>query len=107
VHAWLFTRDIFDEVLAQKGCAGVRCYRAITPEGEPQLVLVGVDRKGDDIVPTGRPRRRGTMKGGTARAAAPAPGASAALMSAGKEVVVGDVGWPCPPVCSKSSPLNS
>ncbi|MEP6573305.1 MAG: hypothetical protein ABJD11_11445 [Gemmatimonadota bacterium] len=109
VRAWLFSRDIFDDILTQKGCVGVRCYRAITPGGEPQLVLVGVDANGDDLVPRLRPDPSGSWKttGGKPLSTARAALKSSTAQSNSQGGVVGDVGWPCPPVCATKSPLNS
>jgi len=36
-------------LLAQLGCVGVRFYRGRGAEGEPALVLIGVDAKGNDM----------------------------------------------------------
>jgi hypothetical protein len=44
-----FGRNIFDKILAQPGCIGVRYYYAQKDDGTPTLVLVGVDGSGNDI----------------------------------------------------------
>jgi hypothetical protein len=44
-----FGRSIFDKILAQPGCVGVRYYYAQKDDGTPTLVLVGVDGGGNDI----------------------------------------------------------
>jgi hypothetical protein len=44
-----FNRDIFDKILAQPGCAGIRYYYAKKDDGTATLVLVGVDGGGNDI----------------------------------------------------------
>ncbi len=44
-----FGRNAFDKILAQTGVIGIRYYYAQTDEGNPTLVLVGVDAKGQDI----------------------------------------------------------
>jgi hypothetical protein len=38
-----------DELLAQKGCAGLRIYYGVTDIGAPAPVLVGVDLEGNDL----------------------------------------------------------
>ena len=48
-----FGRSIFDKILAQPGCVGIRFYYAQKDDGTPTLVLVGVDAGGNDI--TGGP----------------------------------------------------
>jgi hypothetical protein len=43
-------RKLIDELLAQPGCAGLRICYARTDKGEDSLVLVGVDKNGNDMV---------------------------------------------------------
>lgn len=38
-----------DELLAQKGCAGLRIYYGLDARGAPAPVLVGVDAQGSDL----------------------------------------------------------
>ncbi len=38
-----------DDLMAQKGCAGVRIYFGRGPDGTGNLVLVAVDAQGDDL----------------------------------------------------------
>lgn len=45
-----FFRKLIDELLAQPGCAGLRICYARTDKGEDSLVLVGVDKNGNDMV---------------------------------------------------------
>jgi hypothetical protein len=45
----MFYREIFDKMLAQKGCAGIRFYYAKMDDGSPTLVAVGVDTTGKDM----------------------------------------------------------
>ena len=47
--AGAFTRVAFDRLLAQKGCAGIRIYYGLHPDGSMALVLVGVDELGNDM----------------------------------------------------------
>lgn len=49
IHASMFDRAIFDQILAQPGCAGVRMYYAERADGAQALVLVGVDIHGNDL----------------------------------------------------------
>jgi hypothetical protein len=44
-----FDRSIFDKILAQKDCIGIRYYYGRKDDGTPCLVLVGVDSKGNDM----------------------------------------------------------
>jgi hypothetical protein len=45
-----FFRKLLDELLAQPNCAGLRICYARTDKGEDSLVLVGVDKDGNDMV---------------------------------------------------------
>ena len=48
--AFMFPRDVYERLLAQPGCAGIRAYEALDEKGERQAVLVGVDKNGDDMM---------------------------------------------------------
>lgn len=49
VKAEAFNRKIFDKILAQKGCAGIRIYYGQRKDGSLALILVGFDVNGKDI----------------------------------------------------------
>jgi len=49
VHAGMFPRDVFDRILAQTGCAGIRIYYGRDDTGGLALVLVGIDANGNDM----------------------------------------------------------
>lgn len=44
-----FSRDIFEGILGQENCVGIRVYFANLDNGAPTLVLVGVNRFGNDL----------------------------------------------------------
>lgn len=44
-----FGRGIYDKILAQKNCVGIRTYNARLENGSPTFVLVGVGADGKDI----------------------------------------------------------
>ena len=44
-----FARNIFEKILAQPGCVGIRYYYAALDDGSPTMVLVGVDSNGNDM----------------------------------------------------------
>ena len=44
-----FSRDIFDKILSQAGCSGIRYYYAKKDDGTATIVLVGVDGGGNDM----------------------------------------------------------
>jgi hypothetical protein len=78
IRGWLFDRRAIDALLAQAGCGGIRIYRALREDGAEQVVLVGTDEVGNDLVPA-------TISG---------PG------------LVAEIGWPCPPACGAASVLG-
>jgi hypothetical protein len=45
----LFLRAELDQLLAQTGCAGLRFYYGRKTEGEDTLILIGVDKEGNDM----------------------------------------------------------
>lgn len=45
----MFPRDVFEVLLAQEGCAGIRMYYGETEGGTREMVLVGVDADGNDM----------------------------------------------------------
>ena len=74
-----FDRTAFDRLLAQPGCAAVRIYYGMDETLQVRAVVVGVNAKDEDILPT--------------------PDAPDA------EIL--DISKLCPPVCGVESPLNS
>jgi hypothetical protein len=42
-------RNIFEKILAQPGCVGIRYYYAAMDDGTPTIVLVGVNAAGADL----------------------------------------------------------
>ncbi|MEO5826897.1 MAG: hypothetical protein ABIR59_13485 [Gemmatimonadales bacterium] len=47
-HAWMFSRGIIDDILAQPKCSGVRIYMA-GAGAETTVVVVGTDAGNDDL----------------------------------------------------------
>ena len=43
-------RSIFEKILRQEQCVGIRIYNAISDNGSPTFVIVGVDTSGNDII---------------------------------------------------------
>ena len=72
VKGGYFGRNIFDKLLSQGGCVGIRYYYAKTDSGIATIVLVGVDNSGNDLY----------------------------------QGVIAEKGFPCPPWCPSSNPLN-
>lgn len=50
VRGGFFARNIFEKILAQDGCVGIRNYFARNNDGTPALVLVGADENGNDMI---------------------------------------------------------
>ncbi len=49
IKGGFFGRNIFEKILAQGGCVGIRYYYAQKDDGSPTLVLVGVDNMSRDM----------------------------------------------------------
>ena len=45
-----FSRGDFDDMLAQTGCVGVRCYFSLNDDRQVCLVIVGVDENDADMI---------------------------------------------------------
>ncbi|MCC6317027.1 MAG: hypothetical protein IT361_04975 [Gemmatimonadaceae bacterium] len=83
---FFFAKGIAD-LLAQPEVYGMRVYHGLDAKGRYRMVLVGVDRAGNDIVRT----KKVLASGAVAR-------------SFGDAVLL-DGHWPCPPFCPPDSPL--
>lgn len=44
-----YTIDVYNDIMSQTGCAGIRIYNAIDANGNMTNVLVGVDANGNDL----------------------------------------------------------
>ena len=44
-----YTADVYEDLLAQTGCVGIRIYNAINEDGKLTNVMVGVDKDGNDL----------------------------------------------------------
>lgn len=79
----VFWGEGIEAMLAQPGCVGLRYYHGIDENGDYQIVLVGVDGNGNDILTKGSLRKRSV----------------ATASAAGDEAVILDRHWQCPPWC--------
>ena len=50
LQAGVYDRAIFDKILAQKGCKGVRFYPGIDDDGKMTVLFAGVDGEGNDML---------------------------------------------------------
>ena len=46
----VYSRNIFEKILGQKECVGIRFYPGLDDEGRYTLLYCGVDAKGNDIL---------------------------------------------------------
>jgi hypothetical protein len=74
--AHFFGYQLISRILAEDGCVGIRMYYALDDQGNRQLILVGVDKKGNDLVP------------------------SSLTLNPTESRIVGDASFPCPSFCS-------
>lgn len=74
-RAHFFGFEILTKILAQEGCVGIRMYYALDDSGSRQLVLVGVNADGENLLP-------GSMQ----------------LMS-DDDHTIADASFPCPSFC--------
>lgn len=49
IRGGMFPRDVFDKILGQAGCEGIRIYFGHEDKGQSTCVLVGVDASGADM----------------------------------------------------------
>ena len=85
-HGGFFWADGIKELLEQPNVVGLRYYHGLDADGHYEIVLVGVDQSGRDVVKISRPK-----------------GARAAR-AAGDAVLL-DMHYMCPPWCDVTSPL--
>ena len=74
-----FNRDIFDAILGENGCVGMRIYYGMDTSMKVKAILVGVDAQNNDILPS-------------------QPNVAAFDSSGGGNI--GELAWPCPPFCA-------
>lgn len=80
--AHFFGFEIIQKILMQPGCMGIRIYYGLGDNCEKQLLLVGADKNGNNMLP------RANVTGN-------------ALMA--EQNTVGDVSYPCPSYCPDNS----
>lgn len=105
-----FSRELMLAILQQPGCDGIRIYHSVREDAGAavrELVVVGIDKNGDDLVTVHGDGGDGKTKRGCnplgiflALPASPPPGGQAGIVAANPR--------PCPHMCGSSpSPLNS
>jgi len=48
--AAFYSSNVFNDLMSQEGCVGIRIYNAVDNEGFLTNILVGVNENGDDLV---------------------------------------------------------
>lgn len=74
IKAHFFGRDIIEKILKETSCLGIRIYYAIDDAGAKQLILVGADDNGNNLLPDQRPL-------------------------SGEGNIIADASFPCPSYC--------
>jgi hypothetical protein len=85
LHGGSFDRAAIDKILAQPGCARLRIYHGRDAKGKPNLILVGVDAAGKDMLPSKLLLTKSSTEGG--------------------QGCIMEKQFPCPPYCDASSTL--
>ena len=78
-----FDRSVFDTVLAQEGCAGLRIYYGMDTSLKVHAIVVGVNDKDEDMLPP------------------------ESIQAGGGEGSIIEDGNRCPDLCPPVSPLNN
>jgi hypothetical protein len=80
IRAHYFGRDVIDKMLSQPGCTGIRVYYALNDKMQKEVLIVGVDDKGNNQLPANE-----SLQGG--------------------DNIIADISFPCPSVCPGSGDL--
>lgn len=80
IRSHYFGRDVLDQILAQPGCVGIRAYYALNDKNEKEILVLGVDRVGNSMLP-----------------------ANPAITPGDNSIM--DVSFPCPPFCPPGTDL--
>jgi hypothetical protein len=76
--AHFFGFEIIKQILEEEGAVGIRMYYAIDDKGSRQIILVGVNAQGDDLLPAKAVGGRISDDG----------------------IIIADASYPCPTYCS-------
>jgi hypothetical protein len=77
-EAHFFGNEIIKQILAEEGAVGIRLYYSIDDNGNKQIVLVGTNAKGENLLPSST---------------------SSSRTNETNTNVVADASWPCPGMC--------
>ena len=56
IKAHFFGKDIIAKILAEDGWMGIRIYYALDDSGQKELLLIGADRDGNNLLPSQKTR---------------------------------------------------
>lgn len=105
-HGGLFHADQVRSLLAQKGVEYLRYYHGLDAKGNYRIVLVGVDKDGNDIVKAPQPKPPRGKKVEMAQAKVKGGQQMMLMMSTGgADALLLEEHHSCPPYCSPNSPL--
>lgn len=77
--AHFFGFEIIQRILREDGCMGIRIYYGIDDKGQKQLLLVGADENGNNLLP------------------------DVTAKSTGDGNIIADVSFPCPSYCDPTT----
>jgi|GEM_PF-713016 len=83
IQAHFFGYEIIKQILSENGCVGIRAYYALNGAGVQQLLLIGVDSNGENLLPQ--------VTTGNGR------------VTDGSTNVVADMSVPCPSYCGSGT----
>ncbi|MFL5740655.1 MAG: hypothetical protein ACJ75B_10590 [Flavisolibacter sp.] len=92
-----FSRDIFDFILAEPGCTGMRIYYGMSDDNKLKAIIVGINDKNEDILPSSAPSAVSTATTTSTGDPTSDPDPTGGI---------GEDSNPCPPFCPPPSPLN-
>lgn len=107
-HAFYFGRELFENILIEPGCVGIRVYYAEDDQRNPKMVVIGVDKQGNNILKkTIKPPKDLLMSSDSADADISIESTIAGPVYMGNAGTEGDDsdsgsfdgGRPCPPHC--------
>jgi hypothetical protein len=78
-EAHFFGNEIIKQILAEEGAVGIRMYYALDDNGRKQILLVGTNAKGEDLLPS----------------------SSSNAKTEGDTNIIADMSYPCPGYCKQ------
>jgi hypothetical protein len=101
-----FSRDAFDALLAQPGCAGVRIYYGMDDQFKVHAIVMGVDASDRDIISSAATSSTTTATTATATTETTTTGTTTTDTTTTTDGVIIEDARRCPPDCSTTSGFN-